>query len=75
MTKAPKIEVSHNNCHNDGTGALTPQIQYNGQISGRITKKIGGTIYKVSMYYSETSRENLNDKISRLIKNEALNPH
>lgn len=38
----------------------------------KITKRIGGTTYVVSIHYSQTSRENINDKITRLIKNEAL---
>jgi len=36
----------------------------------KLTKRIGGTIYKVSAFYSQTSLETLNDKVLRLIKNE-----
>jgi len=36
-----------------------------------ITRRIGQTNYKINVRFSQTSRENLNDKIMRLIKNEA----
>lgn len=35
-----------------------------------ITKKIGNTTYDVSFHYSRQSRESMNDKIIRLIKND-----
>ena len=34
------------------------------------TKKIGNTTYDVSFHYSRQSRENMNDKIIRLIEND-----
>lgn len=34
------------------------------------TKRIGSTNYQVSVHFSKTSRETVNDKILRLIKNE-----
>ncbi len=34
------------------------------------TKKIGNTTYDVSFHYSRQSRESMNDKIIRLIKND-----
>jgi len=37
----------------------------------RIIKKIGSTTYELFIYFSRTSHESLNDKIMRLIKNEA----
>lgn len=40
------------------------------QPANTITKRIGSTTYKVSVHFSSTSRENINDKIVRLIKNE-----
>ena len=49
--------------------ALEPQEQ---TYPGRYTKRIGGTTYNVFIHFSQTSRESLNDKIVRLIKNEAL---
>ena len=54
----------------EGTSALQPNTEAN---SGKITKKIGSTTYHVSIFFSRTSRETINDKIVRLIKNEALN--
>ena len=39
--------------------------------SGVFTKRIGTTTYRVSVHFSKTSRETVNDKILRLIKNEA----
>lgn len=38
--------------------------------SGVFTKRIGSTTYRVSVHFSKTSRETVNDKILRLIKNE-----
>ena len=39
--------------------------------SGVFTKRIGSTNYSVSVYFSKTSQETMNDKITRLIQNEA----
>jgi hypothetical protein len=36
-----------------------------------ITRRIGNTTYKVNVHFSQTSHETMNDKIMRLIKNEA----
>jgi len=33
-------------------------------------KRIGGTTFQVSVHFSKTSKETMNDKISRLIRNE-----
>jgi len=38
--------------------------------SGVFTKRIGSTNYRVSVHFSDTSRETMNDKIIRMIKNE-----
>jgi len=38
-----------------------------------LTKRIGSTTYKVSVHFSETSKETMGDKIVRLIKSEAVN--
>lgn len=40
----------------------------------RLTKRIGQTTYKVNVYFSETSKETMSDKIIRRIENEAANP-
>jgi hypothetical protein len=38
---------------------------------GTFTKRIGSTNYKVNIHFSKTSHETMNDKILRLIRNEA----
>lgn len=38
------------------------------------TKRIGSTNYRVSVHFSRTSRETIDDKILRLAKNEAAKP-
>lgn len=38
-----------------------------------LTKKIGGTIYNVFFHFSDTSKENINDIILRLIRNDVVN--
>jgi hypothetical protein len=37
----------------------------------RFTRRIGSTNYEVAVYLSETSRETMDDKILRLIQNDA----
>lgn len=36
----------------------------------KLVKKIGSTTYEVSMFFSKTSKETIDDKIMRLIKND-----
>jgi len=36
------------------------------------TKRIGSTNYRVAVYFSRTSKESMNDKIIRLVRNEAM---
>ena len=43
----------------------------NGATPRTITRRIGQTNYRVNVHFSRTSRETMNDKIMRLIKNEA----
>ncbi|WP_249030203.1 transposon-encoded TnpW family protein [Tannockella kyphosi] len=38
----------------------------------RFKKKIGKTIYEVTVYSSQTSKETLQDKMERLIENECV---
>ena len=47
---------------NQTTTATTP--------STTITKKIGQTIYRVQIHFSKNSKENFNDKLMRIIKND-----
>ncbi|MGL5436123.1 MAG: transposon-encoded TnpW family protein [Lachnospiraceae bacterium] len=42
--------------------------------SNVFTKRIGSTNYRVSVHFSKTNRETMNDKILRLMKNEAARP-
>ena len=37
-----------------------------------MTRRIGGTTYKVRVYFSETAQETLEDKILRMIRNETV---
>ena len=37
-----------------------------------LRKRIGSTVYEVSVYFSETNEETIEDKIQRLIEREAV---
>jgi hypothetical protein len=39
--------------------------------AGTFTRRIGSTTYRVGVHYSGRSRETMNDKILRLMQNEA----
>ena len=47
--------------------AKKPKRQAEPQI---LLKRVGSTSYKVAVHFSKTSKETLNDKILRLIRNE-----
>jgi len=36
-------------------------------------RRIGSSCYEVTIHFSNTSKENLNDKVKRLIRNEVIN--
>jgi hypothetical protein len=38
----------------------------------KFTRRIGNTNYEVVVYLSDTSRETMNDKIMRMVKNESV---
>ena len=38
--------------------------------AGTFKQRIGNTVYRVNVHYSRTSNETINDKITRLVKNE-----
>ena len=38
--------------------------------SPTITKKIGQSVYTIQIHFSKTSKENFNDKVMRIIKND-----
>ncbi len=46
----------------------------NEQSTHTIKRKIGSTIYNVSISFSQTGKEDMNDKIMRLIKNDTETP-
>ena len=52
---------------NTNTAALTAQPS---GTTGIIRRKIGNTVYLVSVHFSETSKENLGDKLLRMAKND-----
>lgn len=54
--------------------ATTPKEQPQDRESSVFTKRIGSTNYLVSVHFSKTSRETMDDKIMRLVKNEAAKP-
>jgi len=37
---------------------------------GTFKRRIGNTVYRVNVHYSNTSKETINDKITRLVKND-----
>jgi hypothetical protein len=39
--------------------------------SRTITRRIGSTDFEIAVFFSDTNRETLNDKVRRLIKSEA----
>ncbi len=56
-----------NNNNENSTGIQQPMAQP----AHKISRKIGSTTYEVYINFSNTSKENMNDKIIRLIQNEA----
>ena len=40
-------------------------------VAGVISKRIGQTTYRVKIYFNQTSRETMDEKIIRIIRNEA----
>jgi ribonuclease P protein component len=38
--------------------------------AGNFTRRIGSTTYRVGVHFSKTSKENVNDKIARLIRSD-----
>ncbi len=61
------------------TGPNTmPQIQYTPAVNpaqphpATMTRRIGGTTYRVNVHFGSTSKETVNDKILRLVKREAV---
>jgi len=40
--------------------------------AGTFTRRIGNTVYRVGVHYSTTSKETMNEKISRLVRSEVM---
>jgi len=49
------------------------QVQMPLQQPQQFTRRIGKSYYEVVVHFSSTSKENINDKITRLIRNEVTN--
>ena len=54
--------------HENTNPNAIPAIQPND--APAMVRKIGKTTYKVRVHFSDTSRETMNDKIKRMLKNE-----
>jgi len=52
--------------NNPTTKSKTPSAP----TSTTITRKIGQTIYKIQIHFSKSSKETINDKLIRIIKND-----
>lgn len=50
-------------------GARTPERSVQAE-PVKLLRRIGSTTYEVTVYFSKTSRESMEDKILRLIRNE-----
>ena len=48
----------------------SPKAHYSEEETRTIRRKIGNTVYRVSVYFSGTSKETLNDKILRVATND-----
>jgi hypothetical protein len=51
--------------------AETVKLEPPPNTAGTLTRRIGSTTYRVRVHYSQTSKETMNDKIVRMMKNEA----
>ena len=54
---------------------IASQAPQNGlqQATQKFTRRIGKNYYEVVVHFSNTSKENISDKVTRLIRNEVLN--
>ena len=55
--------------HDSGQGA-TESSEIFSKKAGTFKQRIGSTIYLVNVHYSQTSQETINQKITRLVKND-----
>jgi len=62
-----------NTDYTDRNSTSTPFYHEGGQTATEthtFTRRIGPTVYRVSVHFSRTSNETMNDKINRLVKND-----
>ena len=52
--------------------ATKTQPEFTPRRAGSFTRRIGSTTYRVGVHFSRTNKETMNDKILRMIKNEAM---
>lgn len=57
-----------NNCINTAANTVSPLTVKADQPD--LVKKIGKTTYLVRVHFSDTSKETMNDKIKRMLRNE-----
>ena len=57
----------------EGMNTLAEKAKSPTQERKHFTKRIGSTFYEVTVHFSKTSQENINDKVKRLIRNEVIN--
>ena len=57
----------------DSTAAVKPGLKR--EEPQTLRKRIGSTVYEVSIHFSETNKETIEDKILRLIEREAVTNH
>ena len=50
----------------------TAQMPYSQAGATTIRRKIGNTVYRVSVHFSNTSKERLEDKVLRLARNDVI---
>lgn len=48
------------------------KIEAKNDESNYVVKQIGSTLYKIKIYFSETAKESMEEKLLRIIKNDAL---
>ncbi len=57
----------------DNRNISNKELSSQPQDTYKMTRKIGSTTYEVTINFSKTSKENLYDKILRLIRNDMKN--
>jgi len=53
--------------------ALAPQLKKSNVKNMQMQKRIGSTMYRVQVYFSDNAKETMNDKIIRLARYDAEN--